>query len=269
MSVLPYNDLISRNKGIFSQETQRLIKDCNIAIIGCGLGSVIAELAVKTGFQNISLVDGDIVSINNLNRQIFDINDIGKNKANAAARKLFKINPNLNLQVYDYYLDRNNCRKIVDGAELIIDTIDIAALPIILYMHHEIFNQQKNILFPINLGWGASLIFFNKNSVKLEEMMGLKDDKDNLSFQEIIMCWSNLLSTIGKQGYIKDLISSFVSKAATQGWCPAPQIGLAANLNASLTIGAAIKLITGEPLNSAPNVYNIDVHDVLLTWERK
>ena len=73
----------SRNRIYVTPEKQRMIKDYRILLAGAGIGSIIAECALRFGFENITIVDGDVVELSNLNRQNYTVADIGKFKAEA------------------------------------------------------------------------------------------------------------------------------------------------------------------------------------------
>ena len=62
-------DRYSRNRLYVSEKEQSLIKDYNI-FLGCaGIGSIVAECALRFGFEHITIVDGGKVERSNLNRQ--------------------------------------------------------------------------------------------------------------------------------------------------------------------------------------------------------
>lgn len=52
-----------------SEKEQSLIKDYNIFLGGAGIGSIVAECALRFGFEHITIVDGGKVERSNLNRQ--------------------------------------------------------------------------------------------------------------------------------------------------------------------------------------------------------
>jgi len=59
----------SRNRIYVTLEEQEKIKRYRILLGGAGIGSIIAECALRFGFENITIVDGDRVELSNLNRQ--------------------------------------------------------------------------------------------------------------------------------------------------------------------------------------------------------
>ena len=84
----------SRNRIYVSDEEQLKISQVRILLGGAGIGSIIAECALRFGFENITIVDGDKVEESNLNRQNYVKEDIGKYKAETLGERLLKINPN-------------------------------------------------------------------------------------------------------------------------------------------------------------------------------
>lgn len=78
-----------RNKIYISDIEQNELKNYKIFLAGCGIGSVIAECAIRLGFENISIIDGDNVEMSNLNRQNYTQGDIGIKKVEAIKKYPF------------------------------------------------------------------------------------------------------------------------------------------------------------------------------------
>lgn len=70
----------SRNRIYISEEEQERIKHVRVLLGGADIGSVIVECALRFGFENITIVDGDKVEESNLNRQNYVHSDIGECK---------------------------------------------------------------------------------------------------------------------------------------------------------------------------------------------
>lgn len=81
-----------RNRLYVLQADQTLVKSKRIFLGGAGIGSIIAECAVRFGFEKITIVDGDIVEESNLNRQNYCQKDIGRYKAEVLSERLLSIN---------------------------------------------------------------------------------------------------------------------------------------------------------------------------------
>ena len=79
-----------RNYLYISDAEQAIISSLNIVIVGVGLGSNIAECALRLGFCNITIIDGDKVELSNLNRQNYFHEAIGHFTVNALDARLFR-----------------------------------------------------------------------------------------------------------------------------------------------------------------------------------
>ena len=80
----------SRNRIYLTEEEQEKIKGVRILLGGAGIGSIIAECALRFGFESITIVDGDKVELSNLNRQNYTKADLKKYKAERLAKRLLK-----------------------------------------------------------------------------------------------------------------------------------------------------------------------------------
>ncbi|MDH5400956.1 MAG: HesA/MoeB/ThiF family protein [Candidatus Heimdallarchaeota archaeon] len=81
---------------------QAKLTNAKVLVLGVGAtGSFLATSLVLSGVGKIILVDFDTIELSNLNRQLlFTPNDIGKNKAEVAAKKLSKMNPDIEIIPY-------------------------------------------------------------------------------------------------------------------------------------------------------------------------
>ncbi len=72
----------------------------SVAIVGLGsAGSKIAEILLRSGINNLVLIDGDVLLPVNLERHILDWRDVGFRKANAVKRRLLHITPGASIKV--------------------------------------------------------------------------------------------------------------------------------------------------------------------------
>lgn len=94
-----------RNSIHIKEGEQRRIQDFRVLIGGCGIGSYIAECLLRMGFENMIIIDGDIVELTNLNRQNYVEADIGVNKAIALKDRLMAIHPDAKIRAYPEFLD--------------------------------------------------------------------------------------------------------------------------------------------------------------------
>ncbi|MBS3134399.1 HesA/MoeB/ThiF family protein [Candidatus Woesearchaeota archaeon] len=108
---------------IIGEEGQKTLRKKTVSIVGLGaIGTVVAELLSRLGV-NLILIDNDKIDISNLQRQlIYNENDIGKYKTDAACKKLKKINSEIKIKKYRKTLTKNNL-NILDS-DLILDCTD-------------------------------------------------------------------------------------------------------------------------------------------------
>ncbi|OQX59979.1 MAG: thiamine biosynthesis protein ThiF [Helicobacteraceae bacterium 4484_230] len=113
-----------RQVQLWGEETQRLLQDKKIAIIGSGgLGSSLAFALGASGIGEIHIVDFDEVSVHNIHRQIaFKVGDEGKNKAEIAAGVMRERCPYVNVVAHDCDFDKFAAKGI--DTDLIIDATD-------------------------------------------------------------------------------------------------------------------------------------------------
>lgn len=97
-------------------------------IVGCGAsGSSLANLLVRAGVGHVRIIDRDFIELNNLQRQIlFDEDDIEANlpKAEAAARKLRRINSQVEVEAVVADANPGNILSLLDGATVVLDGTD-------------------------------------------------------------------------------------------------------------------------------------------------
>ena len=107
-------------------EGQLKLKNAKVLVVGAGgLGSPVLQYLSAAGIGTIGIIDGDEVSLSNLHRQIlFGVDDIGDNKAKAAAKRLALTNPNTKWNIYPYEFDESNALEVAGEFDLLIDGTD-------------------------------------------------------------------------------------------------------------------------------------------------
>ncbi|MFA5772266.1 MAG: ThiF family adenylyltransferase [Thermoplasmata archaeon] len=108
------------------EKGQEKLSNSSITVVGLGaLGSTIANNLVRAGIGKIKLVDRDIVEIHNLHRQLlFDEEDVGKPKAVAVAKKLKKINSDVQIESLLKDFNFSNAESVIRNADVVLDGTD-------------------------------------------------------------------------------------------------------------------------------------------------
>ena len=127
--------MLERSKLLFSDEQLNDFSNSNILIVGVGgVGGACFEALVRMGIKNISVVDGDVFSKSNLNRQLLCTRDnIGHSKVNEALLRAKSINPDILVETYEMFLNEANIDEIdYKKYNYIIDCCDTMTTKLLL-----------------------------------------------------------------------------------------------------------------------------------------
>ena len=132
----------SRQIVFIGMENQEKLSRSTVAVVGLGgIGSIAAEILARAGV-NLIIIDRDIVEKNNLQRQNYIENDIGKPKSFALAERLRKINSDISIK--SYFDDFNPFTiEMLKGADIILDGLDNLESRFIL----NDYSMKNNITF--------------------------------------------------------------------------------------------------------------------------
>jgi len=89
-----------------------------------GIGSNVAANLVRSGVDTLKLIDFDRVESSNLNRQFYFQDQIGAYKVEALAHNLWRIRPELTLDIMIQRLNRTNCRTLFNDCDLVVEGFD-------------------------------------------------------------------------------------------------------------------------------------------------
>jgi molybdopterin/thiamine biosynthesis adenylyltransferase len=107
-------------------EGQDRICAAKVLVIGAGgLGSPVAYYLAAAGVGTIGIVDGDVVDLSNLQRQIIHTTaEMGVPKVESARRKMAAINPGVKIETWRTMLSAENILDIVAPYDFVIDGTD-------------------------------------------------------------------------------------------------------------------------------------------------
>lgn len=110
----------------FGTEGQQKLKTARVLVIGVGgLGSPAALYLAAAGVGTLGLMDGDKVTLSNLQRQILHSTpDIDKAKTLSASEKLQSLNPHVRVETIGVMLTSANAQKTIATYDFIIDATD-------------------------------------------------------------------------------------------------------------------------------------------------
>ena len=108
------------------EEGQKKLLKARVLVAGTGgLGCPASLYLAAAGVGTLGLVDFDRVDTSNLQRQIlFNTADVGRPKAEVAAKRLRALNPDVTVNVYDMALKRDNIMEILKDYDIIVTAPD-------------------------------------------------------------------------------------------------------------------------------------------------
>lgn len=110
----------------FGLAAQQKLKSSKVLVVGSGgLGSPLLLYLAAAGLGTIGIIDFDVVDDSNLQRQvIFEVQHIGRSKAQEAAQRIKNLNPNVEVVVYNEKLTTANAMELIRGYDILADGTD-------------------------------------------------------------------------------------------------------------------------------------------------
>ncbi len=105
---------------------QLKLKNAKVLVLGAGgLGSPISIYLAAAGVGRIGIMDFDVLSYSNLQRQIlYSTNDVGHLKTELAKTRLLEVNPNVEITLHNEKLTSANALEILKDYDIIADGTD-------------------------------------------------------------------------------------------------------------------------------------------------
>ena len=112
---------------LFKAQGIQNLKNSKVLVVGVGgVGSFAAEFLARAGVGNLTIVDGDVVDITNINRQLPALHStVGLSKIEVVGNRLMDVNPELNLTKVQEFLSPERAFEIVNSDyDYVLDCID-------------------------------------------------------------------------------------------------------------------------------------------------
>ena len=141
--------------------------ESSVAVIGLGgVGAYAAEMLCRAGVGHLILLDSDVVSESNKNRQLIALDStIGKPKSAVLAERLKDINPDVRLTLINCYLEEGGIQQLLGEhkVDFLVDAIDTLAPKIALIK----YCVESGIPHVSSMGAGAK---FDATAVRLADL---------------------------------------------------------------------------------------------------
>lgn len=142
----------ARTQMLFGAKAMEVLKHSKVAIFGVGgVGGYAAEALARTGIGKIELIDHDIVSETNLNRQIIALHStIGRYKTEVMKERILDINPQAEVCVRNcFFLPENQKEFKFEEYQYVIDAVDTVTAKL------AIIERAKEAGIPVISSMGA------------------------------------------------------------------------------------------------------------------
>jgi adenylyltransferase/sulfurtransferase len=153
----------------FGEAAQLKLLNAKVLVVGAGgLGCPALQYLAAAGVGEIGIVDDDIISLSNLQRQVlYQTQEVGQKKATVAARKLQELNPEIRVVPYLLRVETNNALELISGYDVIVDGTDNFATRYLINDACVLLN--KPLVFAAVFQYEGQLAVFNvpdENGVK-------------------------------------------------------------------------------------------------------
>ena len=142
----------SRTALLLGQEGVEKLKKSRVAVFGVGgVGGYVVEALARSGVGTLDLIDNDVVSLSNINRQIIALHStVGRKKTEVAAERAKDINPAIKVYTHNvFYLPETAAQFDFSAYDYVVDAIDTVSGKIALV------EQAKAANVPIISAMGA------------------------------------------------------------------------------------------------------------------
>jgi tRNA A37 threonylcarbamoyladenosine dehydratase len=142
---------------LFKKEGLDKLKNSNILVVGMGgVGSFAAEFIARAGVGKMTIVDGDVVDITNVNRQLPALHStVGMPKVKIVGDRLLDINPELELTRIEEFLSPERAFELVSNDfDYVLDCIDSVTPKLNLI----IAAKRKKVKIISNMGAGGKFL---------------------------------------------------------------------------------------------------------------
>ena len=185
-----------RTKALIGENNIELLKSKKVIIFGIGgVGGYVVEMLVRTGVENITIVDFDVVSESNINRQIIaNINTVGKLKVDCFKERILSINPNCIVNCIPEKLTEQNLESFdLKNYNFVIDCIDMvnSKVALIKYCH----DNNIKIISSMGAGNRFAIPKFEICDIYKTQNDGLaksiRSKLKKLGVKKLMVCYSN------------------------------------------------------------------------------
>ncbi|PKV49968.1 ThiF family protein [Aquimarina sp. MAR_2010_214] len=250
ISEMHHNERYYKNALYVTPEQQDKIKNVKIVFGGVGLGSVLAEAALRLGFENFVFIDGDTVELSNLNRQNYQEEDITKSKVESITKRLLSINPNAKIEYHHLFLDPDNITDYIDGCDIAINAIDFDVEDTPFVFDEKCKEKGIPVIHPLNFGWAGAAYVVTPDSEQIYDVA-----RNKKCFELVLI--KNMLEYFKYRAemnltWFYEFYESYKENSAK---ITPPQLVVGSSLAAALVTNILFSLVNGLEVKTFPEPY--------------
>ncbi len=143
---------LERTALIYGKETLEALENKKVMVVGLGgVGGYVVEALTRMGIGHFILIDHDVVSESNINRQLIaTYQTIGQKKIDVMKERMLTIQPEVDVKTLDMFVLPENIDSInFEGVDYIVDAIDCVTAKIALVL------KAKELNIPIISSMGT------------------------------------------------------------------------------------------------------------------
>lgn len=125
----------SRTEAVFGKDGVGKLKNASVAVFGIGgVGSYTVEALARAGVGKITVVDGDTVSVSNINRQLIALNStVGRKKTEVAKERIKDINPECEVDGRHLFFSSDTVSDFdFSSFDAVVDAVDSVPAKVLL-----------------------------------------------------------------------------------------------------------------------------------------
>lgn len=119
--------MFSRFELLVGEDNIQKLNQSHVIVFGVGgVGGYVVEALVRSGIGHITIVDNDVISLSNLNRQIIATQEtIGQKKVDVMKKRILSIHPECDVTTLDmFYLPETANQIDLSQYDYVVDAID-------------------------------------------------------------------------------------------------------------------------------------------------
>ncbi len=248
----------ARNRNLITEDEQKHFYNAIIGIAGLSVGSSVAfAIALQGGGKRLRLADMDHLALSNTNRVLAGAPDLGVPKVVMAARRIFEINPYIEIELYPDGLTEDNIEQFFEGLSVVIDELDNLAMKYLIREHA----QQKKIAVVMAADNGDNAVVDIERYDLDPQPAFFQGRIGDVSYNELkkldkFGIGKTITKHIGPENVTVRMQQSLLEMGKTiVSW---PQLGGAAMINGAAVAYCVRKIVNAQPLEHDRALISLD-----------